>query len=46
MRKQINGQVVLVQEQMQLNPFELAVPRAQRRVLMAVYWDRHGSVCG
>ena len=45
MRKQINGLVLLVQEQMQLNPFEPALCvfcNAQRRVLKAVYWDRTG----
>ena len=45
MRKQINGLVLLVQEQMQLSPFEAALfvfCNAQRRVLKAVYWDRTG----
>ena len=45
MRKQINGLVLLVQEQMQVNPFEPALCvfcNAQRRVLKAVYWDRTG----
>ena len=49
MRKQINGLVLLVQEQMQMNPFETALFvffNARRRVLQAVYWDRTGSVCG
>ncbi len=45
MRKQINGLILLVQEQMQLSPFEAALfvfCNAQRRVLKAVYWDRTG----
>lgn len=45
MRKQINGLVLVVQEQMQLSPFEAALfvfCNAQRRVLKAVYWDRTG----
>ena len=45
MRKQINGLVLVVQEQMQLSPFETALfvfCNAQRRVLKAVYWDRTG----
>ena len=45
LRKQINGLVLLVQEQMQLSPFEAALfvfCNAQRRVLKAVYWDRTG----
>ena len=45
MRKQINGLVLLVQEQMQLSPFEPALfvfCNAQRRLLKAVYWDRTG----
>ena len=45
MRKQINGLVLEVQEQMQLRPFEAALfvfCNAQRRLLKAVYWDRTG----
>ena len=45
MRKQINGLVVLVQEEMQTSPFETALfvfCNAQRRLLKAVYWDRTG----
>ncbi len=45
MRTQVNGLVVLVQEQMQLSPFETALfvfCNARRRVLKAVYWDRTG----
>ena len=45
MRKQINGLVLVVQEQMQLSPFKTALfvfCNAQRRVLKAVYWDRTG----
>ena len=45
MRKQINGLVLLVQEQMQLSPFEAALfvfCNGQRRVLKAVYWDQTG----
>ena len=45
LRKQINGLVLLVQEQMQLSPFEAALfvfCNRQRRVLKAVYWDRTG----
>ena len=45
MRKQINGLVLLVQEQMQISPFEAALfvfCNGQRRLLKAVYWDRTG----
>ena len=45
MRKQINGLVLLVQEQMEMNPFEPALfvfCNRQRRLLKAVYWDRTG----
>ena len=45
MRKQINGLALLVQEQMELSPFELALfvfCNGQRRILKALYWDRTG----
>ena len=45
MRKQINGLVVLVQEEMQTSPFETALfvfCNRQRQLLKAVYWDRTG----
>ena len=45
MRKQINGLALLVQEQMQLSPFELGLfvfCNGQRRILKALYWDRTG----
>ena len=45
MRKQINGLVVLVQEEMRTSPFETALfvfCNGQRRLLKAVYWDRTG----
>ena len=43
MRKQINGLVLLVQEEMRTSPFETALfvfCNAQRQLLKAVYWDR------
>ena len=45
MRKQINGLVVLVQEEMRTSPFETALfvfCNRQRQLLKAVYWDRTG----
>ena len=45
MRKQINGLVLLVQEEMETSPFATALfvfCNAQRRLLKAVYWDRTG----
>ena len=45
MRKQINGLALLVQEQMELNPFEAALfvfCNRSRQLLKAVYWDRTG----
>ena len=45
LRKQINGLVLLVQEQMELSPFEASLfvfCNGQRRLLKAVYWDRTG----
>ena len=45
MRKQINGLVLLVQEEMRTSPFETALfvfCNAQRQLLKAVYWDRTG----
>ena len=45
MRKQINGLALIVQEQMQLSPFDPALfvfCNGQRRLLKAVYWDRTG----
>lgn len=45
LRKQINGLVLLMQEQMRLNPFEASLCvfcNGPRRLLKAVYWDRTG----
>ena len=45
LRKQINGLVVLVQEEMERSPFEPALfvfCNGARRLLKAVYWDRTG----
>ncbi|MCZ0938228.1 MAG: IS66 family insertion sequence element accessory protein TnpB [Caldilineaceae bacterium] len=45
MRKQINGLVLLVQEEMQTSPFETALfvfCNARRRLLKAVYRNRTG----
>jgi len=45
MRKQINGLAVIVEQQMELSPFQDALfvfCNAQRRILKALYWDRTG----
>jgi transposase len=45
MRKQINGLSVLVEQELELDPFEHAVflfCNRQRRILKAIYWDRTG----
>ena len=45
MRKQINGLALIVQEQMQLSPFDPALfvfCNGQRRILKALYWGRTG----
>lgn len=45
MRKQINGLSVLVQEEMELDPFSTSVflfCNQERRILKALYWDRTG----
>jgi hypothetical protein len=45
MRKQINGLVVIVEEQMESNVFEPALflfCDGGRRILKALYWDRTG----
>lgn len=45
MRKQINGLALIVEQQMELAPFESAVflfCNAERRILKALYWDRNG----
>lgn len=44
-RKQINGQTVLVEQELGLDPFEHAVflfCNRQRRILRAIYWDQTG----
>lgn len=45
MRKQINGLSVLVQEEMELDPFGTSVflfCNRERKILKALYWDRTG----
>jgi transposase len=45
MRKQINGLAVVVEQQMQVSPFEEALfvfCNRERRILKALYWDRTG----
>ena len=45
MRKQINGLALIVQEQMQMSPFDptlFVFYNAQQRILKALYWDRTG----
>ena len=45
LRKQINGLVLLVQEQMRLSPFAASLfvfCNRERQLLKAVYWDRTG----
>ena len=45
MRKQINGLALIVQEQMEMDPFQDALfvfCNGQRRILKALYWDRTG----
>lgn len=45
MRKQINGLSVLVQEEMELDPFGTSMflfCNRERRILKALYWDRTG----
>ena len=45
MRKQINGLALVVEQQMEVSPFELALflfCNAERRILKALYWDRTG----
>lgn len=45
MRKQINGLSVLVQEEMELDPFGASVflfCNRERKILKALYWDRTG----
>ena len=45
MRKQINGLALVVEQQMEVIPFQPALflfCNAQRRILKALYWDRNG----
>jgi len=45
MRKQINGLALVVEQQMEVSPFQPALflfCNAQRRILKALYWDRNG----
>jgi len=45
MRKEINGLALIVEQQMNLNPFEPAVflfCNGKRRILKALYWERNG----
>ncbi len=45
LRKQINGLVLLVQEQMELSPYAASLVvfcNRERQLLKAVYWDRTG----
>lgn len=45
MRKQINGLSVMVQEEMELDPFGASVflfCNRERKILKALYWDRTG----
>ena len=45
MRKQINGLALMVQEQMEMDPFQDALfvfCNRGRRILKALYWDRTG----
>ena len=45
MRKQINGLVVVIEQQMEANVFEPSLflfCNGERRILKAVYWDRTG----
>ena len=45
MRKQINGLPLMVQEQMEMSPFQDALfvfCNGPRRILKAIYWDRTG----
>ena len=45
MRKQINGLALIVEQQMELSPFESSLfvfCNRARRILKALYWDRTG----
>ena len=45
MRKQINGLSVIVQEELQMDPFSGSLflfCNKNRRLLKALYWDRNG----
>lgn len=45
MRKAINGLAILVEQELELNPFEHAVflfCNRQKRILKALYWDKNG----
>ncbi len=45
MRKQINGLAVVVEQQMEVSPFEAALflfCNRERRILKGLYWDRNG----
>lgn len=45
MRKQINGLAMIVEQQMDTNPFDPALflfCNRERRILKALYWDRTG----
>jgi transposase len=45
MRKQINGLAMVVEQQMNVSPFEPALfvfCNRERRILKALYWDRTG----
>ena len=45
MRKQINGLVIIIEQQMEANVFEPSLflfCNGERRILKAIYWDRTG----
>ncbi|NPD75580.1 IS66 family insertion sequence element accessory protein TnpB, partial [Oceanispirochaeta sp. M1] len=45
MRKQINGLTVIVQDDMELNPFSSSIflfCNRERKILKALYWDNNG----
>jgi transposase len=45
MRKQINGLTVIVQDDMELNPFSPSIflfCNRERKILKALYWDKNG----